>query len=115
MKCTIDEQETCDVEKRGCEGCYYDDKGERMMDILQSFVDIAEAAIKNGEYEDLKGDVEATKWAIETIQSLKNKVQELEQQKACLHCGSGEAAYCEECYQKLIAENAKLQRGIKQC
>ena len=53
------------------------EKEERMMDILQSFVDLAEAEIKNGRYEDLKGDVEATKWALETIQNLKNREQEL--------------------------------------
>lgn len=27
----------------------------------------------------------------------------------CLHCGNGTAKYCEECYQDLIAKNAKLQ------
>ena len=26
MKCTNKEQETCEVEKRTCEGCYYNDK-----------------------------------------------------------------------------------------
>lgn len=26
MNCTNKEQETCDVEKRGCEGCYYNEK-----------------------------------------------------------------------------------------
>ena len=26
--CTNKEQETCDVEKRGCEGCYYNRKIE---------------------------------------------------------------------------------------
>lgn len=27
----------------------------------------------------------------------------------CLHCGKGVPSYCEECYQKLISENLKLQ------
>lgn len=27
----------------------------------------------------------------------------------CLHCGKNEPGYCEECYQELIGENAKLQ------
>lgn len=30
--------------------------------------------------------------------------------KTCLHCEDGKAAYCEKCYQELIAENLKLQR-----
>ena len=28
----------------------------------------------------------------------------------CLHCGEGKPGYCEECHQKLIAENAELQK-----
>lgn len=28
----------------------------------------------------------------------------------CLHCGTGEPGYCEECYQELISKNMKLQR-----
>lgn len=28
MKCTINEQEKCDVEKLGCEGCYYNENGK---------------------------------------------------------------------------------------
>lgn len=31
----------------------------------------------------------------------------------CLHCGSGEAAYCEKCYQELISINMKLQYELK--
>lgn len=27
----------------------------------------------------------------------------------CLHCGTGEVAYCEKCYQELISINMKLQ------
>lgn len=27
----------------------------------------------------------------------------------CLHCGEGKPAYCEKCYQELIAANLKLQ------
>lgn len=32
----------------------------------------------------------------------------------CLHCGKGKLGYCEECYQKLIAENAKLQKELNE-
>ena len=41
MKCTDKEQDTCRVEKMGCEGCYYDDSGdiklntEEMLDDLE--------------------------------------------------------------------------------
>ena len=28
----------------------------------------------------------------------------------CLRCGSGKPGYCEDCFQKLIAENAELQK-----
>lgn len=31
----------------------------------------------------------------------------------CLHCGTGEAAYCEKCYQELISRNMKLQTERK--
>lgn len=31
---------------------------------------------------------------------------------SCLHCGNGEAAYCEKCYQELISLNMKLQYKI---
>lgn len=27
----------------------------------------------------------------------------------CLHCGENKPGYCEDCYQALIAENARLQ------
>lgn len=30
----------------------------------------------------------------------------------CLHCGKNVAGYCEECYQELIGENAKLDYKI---
>lgn len=32
----------------------------------------------------------------------------------CLHCGKNIAGYCEECYQELIGENAKLQLELKE-
>lgn len=31
--------------------------------------------------------------------------------KECLHCGKGAARYCEQCFQDLISENAKLQNS----
>lgn len=31
------------------------------------------------------------------------------EERECLHCGKNVAGYCEECYQELIGENAKLQ------
>lgn len=43
---------------------------EKNMDILQSFVDLArESCIK----EDLKNDIDATEWAINTIKSLEKE------------------------------------------
>ena len=30
----------------------------------------------------------------------------------CYHCGKNEQHYCEECYQKLIAENLRLQTNF---
>lgn len=38
-----------------------------------------------------------------------------EENKKCLHCGGGKPNYCEECYQKLIGENARLQESIDLC
>lgn len=48
---------------------------------------------------------------------LVEKIEEVsmeEKENTCLQCGSGKQVYCEECYQKLIAENAKLQRKINE-
>ena len=84
-------------------------KEESMIDILQSFVDITEANIKNGTYEDLHGDVEATKWALQKIkekdkrivvlEDINNKLNdinsELIEDQKCLHCGKEKASYCE--------------------
>ena len=44
---------------------------EEMLDILQSFVDIAEPQLYK--YDNLKEDVEATKWAINKIKELKTE------------------------------------------
>ena len=33
--------------------------------------------------------------------------------RECLHCGKNDASYCEECFQELIAENARLQAENK--
>ena len=44
---------------------------EEMMDVLQSFVDLAEP--KLDKYNNLKEDVEATKWAINKINELKKE------------------------------------------
>lgn len=68
--CTDKERETCQVKKCGCEGCEYNkiDEDEKMLDILQTFVDLAKmSCIK----EDLKDDIEATEWAIKKIDILK--------------------------------------------
>lgn len=84
-------------------------KEESMIDILQSFVDLAEAQIKNGMYEDLYGDVEATKWALEqlkeknkriaVLEDINNKLNDINteiiEDQTCLHCNSGKASYCE--------------------
>lgn len=105
---------------------------EKMIDILQSFVDLGKASCIK---EDLKYDIEATEWAINKINELKTErdyykkmyiecnnaftetmLKDLEKRyevyrtNTCLHCENGEAAYCEKCYQELIAENLKLQR-----
>lgn len=29
--------------------------------------------------------------------------------ESCLHCGSSEASYCENCFQKLINDNVRMQ------
>lgn len=84
-------------------------KEESMIDILQSFVDLAEAQIKNGRYEDLNGDVEAVKWVLEqlkeknkrivVLEDINNKLNdinsELIEDQTCLHCGKEKASYCE--------------------
>jgi hypothetical protein len=103
---------------------------EKMIDILQSFVDLGKiSSIK----EDLKYDIEATEWAIKKINELKTERDYYKQRylefnnvfteamlkdlgkryevyRTCLHCGEGQPNYCERCYQELIVENLKLQR-----
>lgn len=39
---------------------------------------------------------------------------ELINNTVCLHCGDSKPSYCEECYQELVAENARLQRENKE-
>ena len=44
-----------------------------------------------------------------------NKSTELEiDENSCLHCGSGEPRYCEDCYQNLIATNTSLQLELSE-
>ncbi len=121
MICSDKEWKSCREERLGCEGCYYKDTEEEMKDILQSFVDLAEESLMAKEL--LDDDIKATKWALNKIVRLEQRVKELEgineehrkingelrEEKLCLHCGSNEANYCEECYQDLIGQNAKLQ------
>lgn len=33
-------------------------------------------------------------------------------ENTCLHCGSDEAKYCEECYQRLLTINISLQCAL---
>lgn len=67
--CTGKEQDSCNVEKMGCKGCAYNkiSEDEKMLDILQSFVDLGKASCIK---EDLKNDIEATEWAIKKIEKL---------------------------------------------
>lgn len=39
-------------------------------------------------------------------------IQKLNNDKHCLSCGVDTPHYCEDCYQKLIAENARLQNKL---
>ena len=50
---------------------------------------------------------------IDLAQQNKELRKENEENK-CLHCGKNIAGYCEECYQELIGENAKLQLELKE-
>ena len=40
-----------------------------------------------------------------------NDLEKYIDENTCLRCGSGKPGYCEDCFQKLIAENARLQEG----
>lgn len=98
------------------------EEDQKMIDILQSFVDLG----KESQWkENLKDDIEATKWALEKIEKLTTErdyykarylefndgvLEGIKAKKECLHCGTGEGAYCEKCYQELIADNLKLQK-----
>ena len=115
--------------KCGCKGCYYDGPSEeKMIDILQSFIDLAEEQIMNGMYEDLYGDVQATKWAINRIRELENEVKDLKKKltpeaitddlekryeiyNTCLHCGEGKPAYCERLLSKANSREFKVTKG----
>lgn len=46
------------------------------------------------------------------LKVMEKEYEKMKEQKSCLHCGSKEAAYCEECYQELIGTNAKLQTEL---
>lgn len=52
----------------------------------------------------------------ETYKDVREELKELRkenEENKCLHCGRNEPGYCEECYQELIGENAKLQTALK--
>ena len=44
---------------------------------------------------------------------MKEEVSKMYFGDKCLHCSDGKPNYCEECYQELVSENAKLQREVK--
>lgn len=96
MICTDKEQETCEVEKRSCKGCFYSTDIEQTKANLKEYLKFCE---EQGFEQD------------RDIRTILNYVDTLE--NTCLHCGNGKAAYCEECYQELISENMKLKLKIK--
>mgnify|MGYP003291835452 CR=1 FL=1 len=84
-------------------GCFYDDEDIKLLEEMKA--NCIKALMKGAIYTDEKAERKAR-----AIENILNRLKELEEKKTCLHCGSKEAAYCEECYQELIATNAKLQK-----
>ena len=80
MFCTDKERQTCDVEKRGCEGCYY--KGVSEEDILEECNELA----KNEHHElgdcwDEEYSAKAIKGLIKLYNQEKEKNKKLEEEK----------------------------------
>lgn len=70
MKCTEKEQQSCRVEKRGCEGCFYDDIQER--------INIAKRQLRiKDEYLKLILDIACDYDGLNTVDSLKGLIDDL--------------------------------------
>ena len=58
--------------------------------------------------------IEGKDCVIETQAHNEEVLMEYFNRHTCLHCGKGKPEYCEDCYQKLIAENLRLQEKINE-
>lgn len=80
----------------------------RDMDKQSNFIENTVKIIKGLEYE-----LDQLSEQNENLKQLEKEHRwingEIIEEKACLHCGTDKAAYCEKCYQELIAENLRLQ------
>jgi hypothetical protein len=58
MFCTENERKTCNVEKMGCEGCYYNNDFNRDIEILRAFTLINTVdCISQSEFDDVKKSI----------------------------------------------------------
>lgn len=87
-------------------GCFYEDEDVKLLEEMRA--NCIKALMKGAIYTDEKAERKAL-----AIENILNRLKKAEEKNTCLHCGSKRAAYCEECYQELISENAKLQTEIK--
>ena len=67
--------------------------------------------VENGLWETLLNDAEFNEYMREEYTGESN-LEKYINENTCLRCGKGKPAYCEDCMQKVIAENAELQRRL---
>lgn len=78
---------------------------QNMMEIVKEHAIMKRIIVENGLWNTLLNDEEFVKYLREDYEG-KDYIDDTK----CLQCGEGKPAYCESCMQKVIAENAELQR-----
>ena len=82
-----------------------EEEKQNMLEITREHSIMKRIIVENGLWETLLNDDEFNKYLREEYEG-----RDFIDDTKCLKCGEGTPAYCEECMQKVIAENARLQK-----
>lgn len=78
MKCTDKERQTCNVEKMGCEGCYYNEDNDRDIEILEEFIKYYESEAISRKFRGTLS-ISVDEYDIDAIENLIKAYKELEE------------------------------------
>ena len=79
MKCTDKERQTCNVEKMGCEGCYYNEDKNRDIEILEEFIKYYESEAISRKFRGTLS-ISVDEYDIEAIEHLIKAYKELKEE-----------------------------------